>query len=100
MTYVLIPKTETWNIASPASRFFNRIVSFKKGEEFAVVCSMFYGRVETKHKTAEAVVAKCKDLEKRGYMMYTILHVTGAELVIINGVLQQRRVEYAVGLGR
>jgi hypothetical protein len=91
MTYVIIPRAKKWNIASPASKVFDRKIAFRKGEEFAIVCSMFYGRMESKHRTAEAVVDKCRELEKNGYKMYTILHVTGVELVIVNGALQQRR---------
>jgi predicted Fe-Mo cluster-binding NifX family protein len=91
MTYVIIPRVSKWNIATPASKVFDRKIAFRKGEEFAIVCSMFYGRIESKHRTAKAVIDKCRELEKAGYKMYTILHVTGVELVIVNGVLQQRR---------
>jgi len=92
MKYVIIPRADVWHIASPASRWFDRIIKFRKGELFAVIPSMFYGRMESKHRTAEAVVGKCRALEKQGYKMYSILHVGGAELIVgKDGRLEYRR---------
>lgn len=90
MKYVTIVKDDHWNIASPASIWFDRHIRFRKGEDWAVVCSMFYGRKESKHRSAEAVVKKCGELVRQGYPMHTILHVSGGMFVIVDGKLVRR----------
>ena len=87
MRYLILRRADKWNIASPASRWFDRVIRFRKGEEFAIVCSMFYGRKESKHRTAEAVIKKHEELLKQGYPMHSIFHVSGAVLVVKNNTL-------------
>lgn len=87
MKYLILKRVDKWDIASPTSRWFNRVIKFRKGEEFAIVCSMFYGRKESKHRTAEAMIKKHEELLKQGYPMHSIFHVSGAVLEVKDNTL-------------